>query len=123
MFPLGKEIHIKHLTKLLQYTMKRAASTLEEVKKILKEHKAEVSRKYKVNEIGIFGSFVRGEQKKRSDIDILVEFEPRNIPGLLKLIEMEIYLEKLLRKKVDVVIKSGIRPELKKGILKEVVYI
>jgi len=103
--------------------IKRATSTLEEVKKILKEHKAEVSRKYKVNEIGIFGSFVRGEQKKRSDIDILVEFEPRNIPGLLKLIEMEIYLEKLLRKKVDVVIKSGIRPELKKGILKEVVYI
>jgi uncharacterized protein len=103
--------------------MKRAAGTLEEVKKILKEHKAEVSQKYKVNEIGIFGSFVRGEQKKRSDIDILVEFEPRNIPGLLKLIEMEIYLEKLLKKKVDVVIKSGIRSELKKGILKEVVYI
>jgi hypothetical protein len=103
--------------------MKRAASTLEEVKKILKAHKTEVSRKYRVTEIGVFGSFVRGEQKKRSDIDILVEFKPRNIPGLLKLIEMEIYLEKLLRKKVDVVIKSGIRPELKKGILKEVVYI
>jgi uncharacterized protein len=103
--------------------IKRTAITLEEVKKILKEHKAEVSRKYRVNEIGIFGSFVRGEQKNRSDIDILVEFEPRNIPGLIKLIEMEIYLEKLLRKKVDVVIKSGIRSELKKGILKEVVYI
>ena len=103
--------------------MKRAAGTLEEVKKILKDHKAEVSRKYKVNEIGIFGSFVRGEQKKRSDIDILVEFDQRNIPGLLKLIEMERYLEKLLKKKVDVVIKSGIRPELRKGILKEVVYI
>jgi len=103
--------------------MKRTAVTLEEVKKILKEHKEEVSRKYRVNEIGIFGSFVRGEQKNRSDIDILVEFEPRNIPGLLKLIEMEMYLEKLLRKKVDVVIKSGIRTELKKGILKEVVYI
>jgi len=103
--------------------MKRTAITLEEVKKILKEHKAEVSRKYRVNEIGIFGSFVRGEQKRRSDIDILVEFEPRNIPGLIKLIEMEMYLEKLLRKKVDVIIKSGIRPELKKIILKEVDYI
>jgi uncharacterized protein len=76
-----------------------------------------------VREIGIFGSFVSGEQKRRSDVDILVGFEPRNIPGLLKLIEMEMYLEKLLRKKVDMVIKSGIRPELKKGILKEVVYI
>ena len=76
-----------------------------------------------MREIGIFGSFVRGEQKRRSDVDILVEFEPRNISGLITLSEMERYLEKFLRKKVDVVIKSGIRPELKKGILKEVVYI
>lgn len=103
--------------------MKKSPNTLEEVKTILKKHKAEVVEKYRVSELGIFGSFVRGEQKRRSDIDILVEFKPRNIPGLLKLIEMEIYLEKLLRNKVDVVIKSGIRPELKKGILKEVVYI
>ncbi len=103
--------------------MKRTAITLEEAKNILKEHKAEVSREYRVNEIGIFGSFVRGEQKKRSDIDILVEFDQRNIPGLIKFIEMERYLEKLLRKKVDLVRKGGIRPEIRKIILKEVVYI
>ena len=103
--------------------MKQAVKNIEEVKAILKEHKDEVVQKYRVREIGIFGSFVRGEQKKKSDIDILVEFDERNIPGLLKLIEMEMYLEKLLRKKVDLVMKSGIRPELKKGILKEVVYI
>jgi len=103
--------------------MRQAVRNIDEVKAILKEHKDEVVQKYRVSEIGIFGSFVRGEQKRGSDIDILVEFTPRNIPGLLRLIEMEIYLEKLLRKKVDVVIKSGIRPELKKGILKEVIYI
>jgi hypothetical protein len=103
--------------------MKAAVHNVEEVKAILKEHKGEVMQKYRVREIGIFGSFVRGEQKRRSDVDILVEFDRRNIPGLLKLIEMELYLEKLLRKRVDVVIKSGIRPELKRGILKEVVYI
>jgi len=97
--------------------------TIDEIKGILEEHKEEVSRKYKVREIGIFGSFVRGEQKKRSDIDILVEFDQRNIPGLLTFIEMERYLEKLLRKKVDLVRKGGIRPELRKIILKEVVYI
>lgn len=97
--------------------------TVEEIKGILKEHKEEVSRKYKVSEIGIFGSFVRGEQKKRSDLDILVEFDEENIPSLLKLIEMERYLQRLLRKKVDLVMKSGIRPELKDIILKEVVYI
>jgi len=103
--------------------MKHSVKSVEEVKAILKEHKAEVVQKYRVREIGIFGSFVRCEHKQRSDVDILVEFDPRNIPGLLKLIELEMYLEKLLRKKVDVVIKSGIRPELKRGILKEVIYI
>jgi len=97
--------------------------TVEEIKEILKEHKEEVSRTYKVSEIGIFGSFVRGEQKKRSDLDILVEFDEENIPSLLKLIEMERYLQRLLRKKVDLVMKSSIRPELKDIILKEVVYI
>lgn len=103
--------------------MKQAVRNIDEAKAILKEHKAEVIRKYQITEIGIFGSFVRGEQKKRSDIDILVEFSPRNIPGLIGLCEMERYLQRLLKKKVDVVIKSGIRRELRSGILKEVVYI
>ena len=103
--------------------MRKNAKSIEEIKEILKEHKEEVSRKYKVSEIGIFGSFVRGEQKKRSDLDILVEFDEENIPSLLKLIEMERYLQRLLRKKVDLVMKSSIRPELKDIILKEVVYI
>jgi hypothetical protein len=103
--------------------MRKTAKSIEEIKEILKEHKEEVSRKYKVSEIGIFGSFVRGEQKKRSDLDILVEFDEENIPSLLKLIEMERYLQRLLRKKVDLVMKSSIRPELKDIILKEVVYI
>lgn len=103
--------------------MKKTTKSIEEVKEILKEHKEEVSRKYKVSEIGIFGSFVRGDQKKRSDLDILVEFDEENIPSLLKLIEMERYLQRLLRKKVDLVMKSSIRPELKDIILKEVVYI
>ncbi len=103
--------------------MKKTTKSLEEIKNILKEHKEEVSRKYKVSEIGIFGSFVRGDQKKRSDLDILVEFDEENIPSLLKLIEMERYLQRLLRKKVDLVMKSSIRPELKDIILKEVVYI
>jgi hypothetical protein len=103
--------------------MMKTTKSIEEIKRILKEHKEEVSRKYKVSEIGIFGSFVRGEQKKRSDLDILVEFDEENIPSLLKLIEMERYLQRLLRKKVDLVMKSSIRPELKDIILKEVVYI
>ena len=95
--------------------------TLEEIKDILKRHKEEVIREYKVKEIGIFGSIVRGEQEKRSDIDILVEYS--ELPDLLKLIELERRLQRILRKKVDLVEKHGIRPELKDRILKEVVYI
>jgi hypothetical protein len=48
--------------------MKQSVKSIEEVKAILKEHKAEVVQKYRVREIGIFGSFVRGEQKRRSPI-------------------------------------------------------
>ena len=95
--------------------------TLEEIKGILKKYKDEVVRDYKVKEIGIFGSFVRGEQRKRSDIDILVEYY--ELPDLLKLIELESRFERILRNKVDLVEKNGIRPELKERILKEVIYI
>lgn len=98
--------------------------SLQEINEILRLHKDELKEKYKIKEIGIFGSYVRGEQKKRgSDIDIIVEFEEEDVPGLLKFIEIERYLERLLRKKVDLVRKEAIRPELKDLILKEVAYI
>jgi len=98
-------------------------NVLEEIKEILKKHKEEIVREYKVKQIGIFGSYVRGEQKKRSDIDILVEFNEDDIPDLLKFIEMERYFKRLLRRKVDLVRKEGIRPELKTVVLKEVIYL
>ncbi len=100
---------------------KRAVQTVDEVKEILQKHKSEITQKYKVKEIGIFGSFVRGEQKKKSDVDVLVDYY--ELPGLIELIELELYIQKLLRKKVDLVEKQGIRPELKKKILNEVIYI
>ncbi len=92
---------------------------LEEVLNFIKEHKKFLEERYKVKEMGIFGSFVRGEQEESSDIDILVEFE--EVPDLLKFIELERYLEEILRIKVDLVRKSAIRPELKEIILKEMV--
>jgi len=49
--------------------------TLEEIKEVIIQHKEDLKRNFKVKEIGIFGSFVRGEQKRGSDVDILVEFE------------------------------------------------
>ncbi len=95
--------------------------TLGEIKKILAKHKAEVQKKYGVKEIGIFGSFARGEQKRQSDIDILVEYF--ELPDVFLLIDLEDYLRKILKKKVDLVRKGAIRPELKEIISKEVIYI
>ncbi|MBS3918384.1 MAG: nucleotidyltransferase family protein [Deltaproteobacteria bacterium] len=88
---------------------------------VLKAHKEDLYKKYKVTEMGVFGSIVRGEQKKGSDIDILVDFE--EVPDLLKFIALEEYLRKLLKKKVDLVRKEAVRHELKDRILKEVVYV
>jgi predicted nucleotidyltransferase len=91
--------------------------TLNEIKKILLEHKKELKEKYKVKTIGIFGSYARGEQKETSDIDILVEFY--ELPSLLKFVNLENYLSDLLNIKVDLVLKNDIRKELKETILKE----
>ena len=101
--------------------MKQPVRNVEEAKAILKEHKAEVVLKYRVRQLGIFGSFVRGEQNKRSDVDILVTFS--GMPDVFTYMELEDYLRKLLRKKVDLVRMEAIRPELKKRILKEAVYV
>jgi len=95
--------------------------TIGKIKSILEKHKEEIREKYRVEEIGIFGSYVRGEEKERSDIDILVEFN--DSIGLLKFIELENYLSDLLGVKVDLVMKSALKPRIGKHILEEVVFL
>jgi len=92
-----------------------------EIKKILEKQKPTLKRKFQVKEIGVFGSFVRNKGTKKSDIDILVEFE--NGITLLSFIEMENYLTDLLGTQVDLVMKSALKPKIGEYILKEVVYI
>ena len=89
-----------------------------EMKRALKSNKELLRQQYGVKEIGIFGSFARGEQKKKSDVDVLVEFE--DMPDLIKFIELERKLQRLLGKKVDLVRKGAIREELKDIILRDV---
>jgi len=76
-----------------------------------------VLNKYKIKKAGIFGSYARGEEKKNSDIDILVKLDKEL--SLLYVIEIKLELQKVLRKKVDLVEYETIRSELKKNILKE----
>ena len=97
--------------------------TNDKIKKFLKKHEAELKEKYGVKEIGIFGSYIRGKQKKNSDVDILVEFYPNANMDLITFVEMEEYLSDLLGIKVDLVMKSALKPRIGKHILKEVLYI
>ncbi|MFH1116767.1 MAG: nucleotidyltransferase family protein [Pseudomonadota bacterium] len=92
---------------------------LEEIRRILAEHMPELAQKYGVREVGIFGSYVTDKQRRRSDVDILVEFDV--VPGLLKFIELEDYISEVLGMKADLVRKKSIREELRERILGEVV--
>ncbi len=93
--------------------------SLKKIKEILAKHKDELKEKYGVIDLGIFGSYIRGEQKKASDIDILVEFE--KAVSLLHIVSLENHLSTILGIKVDVVPKKNIREELKESILKEAI--
>ena len=99
------------------------AKIIEEKKRILKRYEEELKQKYSIKRFGIFGSYIRGEQKEESDFDLLVEFEGDDCIGLLKFINLENFLSDLLGLKVDLVDKSSLKPRIGKQILKEVVYI
>ncbi len=95
--------------------------TLEEIKNILEAHKEKLKERFGVKEIGIFGSYVRGEQTEKSDVDILVDFY--ELSDVFDLLRLERSLRRLLRCKVDVVRKQAIREELRDKILSEVIKI
>jgi predicted nucleotidyltransferase len=97
--------------------------TLDEIKNAIAKHRDELSKKYKVKEIGVFGSYVKGEQKKQSDLDILVEFEETANLSLLDFIRVENYLSDVLGTKVDLVEKHTLKPRIGKHVLEEVVQI
>lgn len=92
-----------------------------EIRDILSKNKEIIEENYNVKKIGIFGSYVRGEEKEDSDLDIIVDFsEP---VSLLKLVNFENFLQKITGVKVDVVPEGDIRPELRNNILNEVSYL
>ncbi len=90
----------------------------EEILNIIKALHGDI-KKYKVREIGLFGSFVRGDQKLTSDVDVLVDFEDN--ADLFDLVGLGLFLEEKLGQKVDVVPRRALRKELRDSVLKEVV--
>lgn len=96
---------------------------LKDVNKILDEHKDELKTRFKVKKIGVFGSYVRGEQDSNSDIDILVSFEGDGI-GYFVYCDLEDYLKKILKiRKVDLVTRGALKPLIGRQILSEVRYV
>ena len=96
---------------------------IEKMKMKLEELKPLLREKFKVKSIGIFCSYVRGEEKRGSDLDVLVEFDESAELSLLDFIRLENYLSEELGVKVDLVEKSVLKPRIGKHILEEVVNI
>ncbi len=90
---------------------------------VLRQHQ-DILKKYKVRRIGLFGSYAKGKQNKRSDIDFLVEFEEPTFDNFMGLIK---YLEKLFGKKVDILTPEGVESirvkEIARNIKRNVVYV
>ena len=94
--------------------------TVDEIKQILQDQKPYLADKYGVVEIGVFGSYVRGEQRSDSDLDVLIELEDPPRISLLGLVNLENYLSELLGLKVQTAIKKNLKPRLEPYILQEV---
>ncbi len=92
-----------------------------EIIDIIRSKKPELNSRYGVRRLGLFGSYVKNRQRKRSDIDILVQFN-RDI-DLFDFVDLREYLESQLNSKVDLVMESALKPNIGKRILEEVEYV
>ena len=104
--------------------MKRKKLTYKEIIRTLRENR-DILRKYKVKRIGLFGSYVRGEQKENSDIDFLVEFDlatfDSNFTGLFDyFMDLVYYLEDIFSKKVELITNGSLSTYVQPYVEKEV---
>ena len=95
-------------------------NSLNEVMNLMQQHMDSIN-KFHIKKIGVFGSFVRGEQTTESDVDVLVEFE-ENQETLDNYMDLKFYLEDLFNRRVDIVISNVIKEALKKSIVESVRY-
>ncbi len=95
--------------------------TIEEIQELLKREKASLEEKYNISKLGIFGSYIRGEQKESSDLDILIEYKGK--VSFFDILHLEEELTKLAGIKVDLVLKSGLKKFMGQQIMKEVKFL
>ena len=95
--------------------------TIQEIKAILNESLPSIRQEFGVATIELFGSYVRGEQTEESDIDILITFDKPI--GLIRFVALEYHLSDLLGIRVDLVMRSALKPAIGKQILSEAIAI
>ena len=93
--------------------------TKDEIIDLLKKHKKEISERFAVRAVGLFGSYARGESSAASDIDVLVEFDE---PTFDHYMDLKFYLEKLLGSEVDLILADSMKPRLKPYVEKDMIY-
>jgi predicted nucleotidyltransferase len=91
--------------------MTPTSPTLETIREQLLHRRDTLRRRFRVARLAVFGSHARGTARKRSDVDILVEFEPGGV-NFDNYMELKFYLQRILRRRVDLVMIDALRPEL-----------
>jgi uncharacterized protein len=92
--------------------------TFDEIKQILAEHRMELIERFGVAQLAIFGSYIKGRQKKRSDLDVLVKFQVSQ-KTFDNYMDLKFHLENLLGLKIDLVIRDALKEEIRDSILAE----
>jgi uncharacterized protein len=100
---------------------KTLTSNIEVMRQSLRERMPEFRKRYGVKSLGIFGSYALGLQKKRSDVDLLVEFDEQAPVTLVSFVALERELGKLLGHRVDLVERAALKPVIGKRIIEEVI--
>ena len=90
------------------------------ITKLLKDSKVDLITRYHLTSIGIFGSFTREDFHEDSDIDILIDYDS---PIGIEFIDLADELEKILKRKVDLVSKNGVKPKYYEEIQKDLIYV
>jgi predicted nucleotidyltransferase len=92
-------------------------SRVDQIRTILQRELPALAKQYRVASLGLFGSYVRGENRPDSDLDVLVTFS--ETPSLFRYVELEDHLSKLLGVRVDLVMREGLKPAIGQRILAE----
>jgi hypothetical protein len=94
--------------------------SIETIVSTLRKHKPELIRKYPITSIGVFGSYVRGEASLDSDVDVAVEI---SAPMGLNFVAMADEIESLLGLPTDVVTLRSLKPEVRRIVMDEIIYV